>query len=154
MQRHRQGRQSNSLAEGSLKRSGDPLNEAARSGENHQHLNQFLKEQIQSRKGGRSVGKPGSAMSERSTKMSNALIDFASQTNNRRPSSKQITNKMVQMSNYQADPMAATMAATRSLGLSKLNVSKFDIELDKELFNRTVKGGVGRGFEGSLAIDA
>lgn len=46
------------------------------------------------------------------------------------------------------------MAATRSLGLSKLNVSKYDIEQDKELFSRTVNGGVARGFEGTLAIDS
>ena len=99
MQRARQGRHSNSIVE-AMKRT-DPLNEAARSGENHEHLNQFLKDQIQSRRSGRSgrsAGKPGSAMSERNSQLGNALAGIASST--RRPSSKQIAGKMVQMSNY------------------------------------------------------
>ena len=45
---------------------------------------------------------------------------------------------VMRLSNYQADPLAATMQ-TRSLGLSKLSVTKDQIAHDKELFSRSLK---------------
>lgn len=45
---------------------------------------------------------------------------------------------MMRLSNYQNDPLAATMG-TRSLGLAKLNVSKKQVEEDNRLFQKSVK---------------
>lgn len=45
---------------------------------------------------------------------------------------------VMRMSNYQSDPLAATMQ-TRSLGLSKLNVTKDQIAQDKDLYSKSRK---------------
>ena len=42
------------------------------------------------------------------------------------------------MSNYQSDPVAATIH-NRTLGLSKINVTKNQIKLEKDLFSKSLK---------------
>ena len=49
-----------------------------------------------------------------------------------------VAANVMRLSNYQADPLAATMN-TRSLGLSKINVTKQQIQQYKELFNRSMR---------------
>lgn len=53
-------------------------------------------------------------------------------------------NGLVNMSGYQADPLAATLNQ-RTIGLSKLNVTQKQIDDDTHLFDRTykVRGGIG-----------
>ena len=59
---------------------------------------------------------------------------------------------MMRLSNYQADPLAATMN-TRSLGLSKIKVTKQQIDQDKELFNTSLRVNKNRTGAGGLKID-
>ena len=131
---------------------------------NHQHLDNFLRDQILSQKSGRSKGQRSTASC--SAKQNNALIEMAAAKNNyqRRPSQINsarynktdtradtdaagnpdetdgllVAAKVMRLSGYQADPLAATMH-TRSLGLSKINVTKGQIKQDKELFNRSMR---------------
>lgn len=58
----------------------------------------------------------------------------------------------MRLSNYQADPISATMH-TRSLGLSKINVTKQQLEQDKELFTKSLRVNKNR-LDESLRIDA
>lgn len=58
---------------------------------------------------------------------------------------------MVRLSNYQNDPMAATLGS-RSLGLAKLNVTKEQLEKDRELIKR--KRRVDKIDDRDLLIDA
>ena len=46
----------------------------------------------------------------------------------------------MRLSNYQADPLAATMQ-TRSIGLANLNVTKNQVKQDKDLYNRSLRAG-------------
>jgi len=55
------------------------------------------------------------------------------------------------MSNYQADPLAATMH-NRTLGLSKINITADQINQDRELFSKSVK--VKGDMRNGLKIDA
>ena len=47
-----------------------------------------------------------------------------------------VASNVMRQANYQADPLAATMN-TRSLGLSKINVTKEQLAQDKELYSRS-----------------
>ena len=47
-----------------------------------------------------------------------------------------VASNVMRQANYQADPLAATMN-TRSLGLSKINVTKQQLAEDKELYSRS-----------------
>lgn len=85
----------------------------------------------------------------------NAIIELAAQHTKaagKRPvDAESFTNNVIKMSNYQADPVAATIH-NRTLGLSKINVTKNQIKLEKDLFSKSlkVKGDMRNG----LKIDA
>lgn len=61
------------------------------------------------------------------------------------------TANVIKMSNYQADPLAATLH-TRTLGLAKVHVTPDQIKQDKDLFSKSimVRGDMRNG----LKIDA
>lgn len=56
----------------------------------------------------------------------------------RKIDAESFTANVIKMSNYQADPLAATIQ-NRTIGLSKLNVTKEQIEADKNLFGKQLK---------------
>ena len=103
---------------------GDELNEYGASKTQHEHLDQFLRDQILSQNGSRQKGKQRCTVSQSSSKRSNALIELAAQAqyqkkNSARGTKRQSgdyvdTNSLVaaanvmRLSNYQADPLAAT----------------------------------------------
>lgn len=114
------------------KKGHDPLNRDRAGMENHTALNKFLKDQIcssakvQSRKGN---GLVRSTASQGSSRRNNALIEMAAQQSKAKAKemdAESFAANVIRMSNYQSDPLAATMR-NRTLGLSKLNVSKDEI---------------------------
>lgn len=77
-----------------------------------------------------------------STKRSNALIEKAAQARN----GVDLMN-LVKISNYQAEPLAATLGS-RTIGLQDLQVSKKAITADNELFYRTMQ--LSNGFKSGI----
>ena len=140
-----QKRRTQSYFDGVVRRNtNDPMRDIAKqnaNGDSHAHLNSFLRDQIM-RKQGQTIDQDKRSRysaSASSQKRSNALIERAAQGTN----GADLLN-MVMISGYQADPLAAALNQ-KSIGLSKLNVTKKQMDDDKQLFDRTVnvRGGIG-----------
>jgi len=104
------------------RKQNDPFAEYRKSGEDHQHLNKFLREQIGS--GGKG---PRSTTSQATSQRNNALIERAARQSKgtkvgKETDAENFAANVIRMSNYQADPLAATMH-NRTLGLSKINIT-------------------------------
>lgn len=75
----------------------------------------------------------------------------ASKAGKKNVDAESFTANVIKMSNYQSDPLAATVQ-NRTLGLAKINVTKDQVKQDKDLFSKSlrVKGDMHNG----LKIDA
>ena len=120
----------------------------------HTHLDAFLRDQISTSKSNKAANR--STVSASSSRRNNQLIEMAASAQYKKRkqsdagSGHNVMQKsggtehivaavnMMRLSNYQNDPLAATMG-TRSLGLAKLNVSKKQVEEDNRLFQKSVK---------------
>ena len=142
----------------------------------HAHLEEFLRDQVRSQKAGNSDKKD--TVSCTSQKKNNILIEQAKNKYTTRSRSKnsehnynarrsiepptcaegkdekelQVAQNVMRLAGYQADPLAATMN-TRSLGLSKINVSKDQIAIDKDLYRQSKQVNKTRGREGLVIAE-
>ena len=135
-------RRNNSYFDGVVRRTNDNIADLSKQhaqAESHDHLNSFLRDQIVRKQGGAEDQNKerysSAAPSSRRAQLDDDAVVAGNGTN---------LHNMVMVSGYQADPLAATLNQ-RSIGLSKLNVNKKQIDEDNMLMSRTlnVRGGIG-----------